>query len=103
MPLGFWYNCGMTKGGRATPASRRRRAPGATTSKRTISFDATVLAAAERLAQSESAGNLSALVNDAVAHHVRLRAFGEFLDELDRELGPVPAEVVAAVEREWRD
>lgn len=82
---------------------RRRRSQTGPTSKRTISFDSAVLVAAEKLAESEAQGNLSAVVNDAVAHLVRLREFGELLADFDRELGPVPAEVGAAVEAEWQD
>lgn len=85
------------------PARRRRRSQTGPTSKRTISFDSAVLVAAEKLADSETQGNLSAVVNDAVAHLVRLRDFGDLLADFDREFGPVPAEVGAAVEAEWQD
>lgn len=62
-----------------------------------------MLAAAEKLAAAEAHGNLSAVVNDAVAHVLRLREFGDLLAEFDHELGPVRAEVGAAVEAEWQD
>lgn len=90
-------------GSRRQGATSPRRQRGGATSKRTISFDTTVLRAAEALAGSAAGGNLSAVVNDAVAHHVRLLEFGMLLAEFEKELGPVSAQVRAEVEAEWQD
>lgn len=74
------------------------------TTKRSISFDRDVLEAAERAADAEPyGGNLSGLVNDALDRHLKLSNLRELLDDLDRELGPVPETVRKRVDREWPD
>jgi len=67
------------------------------TAKRSISFDADLLAEAEKLAD----GNLSALVNDALEQRVKSAGLAALLAELDREHGPVPEDVKAQVEADW--
>ncbi len=68
--------------------------------KRSISFDADVLAEAERLS-AERGGNLSALVNAAVEHEVKV-AFGRKLIEEDiKRFGPIPESVRRRIEAEW--
>jgi hypothetical protein len=70
--------------------------------KRSISFDADVLAEAERLSQ-ERGGNLSAFVNEAVEQRLKV-ALGRKLIERDIErYGPVPEEISARIEAEWPD
>lgn len=72
--------------------------------KRSISFDPKLLAAAENLARAEYDGNLSALVNSAVRESIgrneRLRKLREFLDQMDREFGPVPEAIKAEIDEE---
>jgi len=65
--------------------------------KRSISFDESVLAEAER----RSAGNLSAFVNAAVERELRVARGTELLAADEAELGPVPESVRAEVAREW--
>jgi len=74
------------------------------TAKRSISFDPELLAEAERAAEAEPyAGNLSGLVNEALGRHLKLKGLRELLDDMDRELGPVPDAVRERVDREWPD
>ena len=70
--------------------------------KRSISFDASVLAAAERLSQ-ERGGNLSALVNEAVEHELKLAEGRKLIAEDIEKYGPIPDEVVAEIDRLWPD
>ena len=44
---------------------------------------------------------LSSFVARAVARELEREALGEFLDELDKELGPVPEAELKRVRREW--
>ncbi len=67
------------------------------TEKRSISFDAALLAEAENLAD----GNLSALVNAALLREVKLARVGEMLADDDAQFGPVGDEVRAEVAAEW--
>ncbi len=67
------------------------------TEKRSISFEADLLAEAEGLA----GGNLSALVNAALTREVKLARMGRMLADDDAEFGPVPDEVRAEVAAEW--
>jgi len=70
--------------------------------KRSISFDETVLAEAERLS-AERGGNLSAFVNEAVERSLKV-ALGRKLVEADEERwGPIPDEAVAEIEALWPD
>lgn len=72
--------------------------------KRSISFDPELLAAAEREARhAEYRGNLSALINDALERTLKSRRGLRLLAEIEREAGPVPEEVKAEVDREWRE
>lgn len=47
------------------------------------------------------ARGLSSFVARAVARELEREALGEFLDELDRTLGPVPDAELKRVRREW--
>jgi len=70
--------------------------------KRSISFNPNLLAEAEKAAEADRyRGNLSGLVNDALERHLKLDNLRELLDDLDRELGPVPESVRRRVDREW--
>jgi hypothetical protein len=72
------------------------------TRKRSISFDADVLGEAERVARdSEFDGNVSGLVNDAVARELRLRGLRDYLAETEAELGPIPEWARKEAERIW--
>ena len=44
---------------------------------------------------------LSSFVARAVARELEREALGEFLDELDKTLGPVPDAEIKRVRREW--
>jgi Arc/MetJ family transcription regulator len=68
--------------------------------KRSISFDESVLAEAERLAGLRG-GNLSALVNAAVERELRVTRGLELLEADEAELGPVPDAVKADIAAEW--
>jgi hypothetical protein len=68
--------------------------------KRSISFDGTVLAEAERRAAAHG-GNLSAFVNAAVLRELRIARGTELLAADASELGPVPESVRAQVAAEW--
>ena len=48
-------------------------------------------------------GNLSAYVTRGLERQLRADRLAAFLAELDRELGPVPADELAAVRRAWHD
>jgi hypothetical protein len=72
--------------------------------KRSISFDPEVLAEAEAAARTNGyQGNLSALVNDAVAHDMRLRGLAGALAEWEAEFGPITDEERAQADRELDD
>lgn len=72
--------------------------------KRSIPFDAEVLARAEEAAREEGyEGNVSALVNDAVAHRLRMRALASYIAQREAEAGPITAEERAEVDRELDD
>jgi hypothetical protein len=68
--------------------------------KRSISFDDSVLAEAERYASAHG-GNLSAFVNAAVLRELRVARGVELLAADEAELGPVPEPVRAEVAAEW--
>lgn len=68
--------------------------------KRSISFDESVLHAAEQRL-SKSGGSLSAFVNAAVFHELQVTRGRELLAEDDAQLGAAPAEVRAKVASEW--
>jgi hypothetical protein len=68
--------------------------------KRSISFDESVLAEAERRAAARG-GNLSAFVNGAVLRELRIARGTELLAADEAELGPVPGSVRAQVAAEW--
>jgi len=70
--------------------------------KRSISFDADVLAEAERLS-SERGGNLSKLVNEAVEHQLKIEGGRKLMEEDERRWGPIPEEAIAEIEDLWRD
>lgn len=66
-------------------------------SKVSVTVDAEILAEARALAQ----GNLSALVGEALVDRVRLERLRQLLDDDERELGPIPEQIVDHVDREW--
>ena len=70
--------------------------------KRSISFDASVLAEAERLS-AERGGNLSAFVNAAVEHELRIAGGRKLMEEDEKRWGPIPEEAVAEIEALWPD
>jgi hypothetical protein len=70
--------------------------------KRSISFDASVLAEAERLS-AERGGNLSALVNAAVEHELRMAGGRKLMEEDVKRWGPIPESVRAEVDALWPD
>jgi hypothetical protein len=72
------------------------------TQKRSISFDESVLAEAERLSSTRG-GNLSAFVNAAVLRELRVTRGLELLAEDEARLGPVPDSVRAEIAAEWPD
>jgi metal-responsive CopG/Arc/MetJ family transcriptional regulator len=70
--------------------------------KRSISFDESVLAEAERLS-AERGGNLSAFVNDAVEQKLKVALGKKLIEEDIKKLGPIPDEISARIEAEWPD
>lgn len=75
-----------------------------TVRKRSISFDADVLSRAEEAAREDGYdGNVSAVVNDAVAHRMRMRGLARYLAEWEAEFGPITEEERAAIDRELDD
>lgn len=72
--------------------------------KRSISFDPEILAEAEKAARTNGYdGNLSALVNDATARHLRQQGLARFVAEWEAEFGPITDEERAAADRELDD
>lgn len=85
----------------ASPArfsSARRSGPALT--KLSVSLPAALLDEVRRLPGSE---NLSAVVTRALGRWAADVRLGLMLDELDALHGPVPAEVQAEVDAEWRN
>lgn len=70
--------------------------------KRSISFDESVLAEAERLS-AERGGNLSAFVNGAVEHQMKVEAGRKLIAEDIEKYGPIPEEVSRRIEAQWPD
>jgi len=70
--------------------------------RRSISFDANLLAEAERLS-AERGGSFSAFVNDAVEHQLKIEGGRKLMEEDDKRWGPIPDEVVEEVDRLWPD
>ena len=70
--------------------------------KRSISFDESVLAEAERLS-AERGGNLSAFVNDAVEQKLKVALGKKLIEEDIDKFGPIPEEISARIEAEWPD
>lgn len=70
--------------------------------KRSISFDESVLAEAERLS-AERGGNLSAFVNAALAHQMKVEAGRKLIAEDIERYGPIPDSVVEEVDALWPD
>jgi post-segregation antitoxin CcdA len=66
------------------------------TEKVSITLDSQLLAEIRR-----RSANVSALVNEALDAYFRNARLGELLDELDREFGPVPAEVREQARHDW--
>lgn len=70
--------------------------------KRSISFDADVLAQAERLS-AERGGNLSAFVNEAVEQRLKVALGRKLIEEDIKRFGPIPESVVREIEALWPD
>jgi hypothetical protein len=70
--------------------------------KRSISFDESVLAEAERLSR-ERGGNLSAFVNEAVEKQLKVALGRKLIEEDIKRFGPIPESVVRRIEAEWPD
>ena len=66
--------------------------------KISVTVDDEVLAAARALAP---AGNLSALVNEALSELVRRDRLRALLADDERELGPIPDDARAQVDARW--
>lgn len=71
-----------------------------TSRKRSISFDQSVLEEAEHRA-AETGGNLSAFVNAAVLHKLKVTRGVELLIEDDAQFGRVPEDVHMQIAAEW--
>lgn len=69
----------------------------ATRVKISVSVDPELLDEARQVA----GGNLSALVNEALARELRRERMREFVAEEEARLGPVPHEIVADVRAKW--
>jgi hypothetical protein len=72
------------------------------TRKRTISFDESMLAAAERMSAAHGI-SLSAFVNAAVEHQLKVEGGRKLLAEDIERFGPIPESVVAEIEALWPD
>ena len=70
--------------------------------KRSISFDESVLAEAERLSQ-ERGGNLSAFVNEAVEKQLKVALGRRLMEEDEKRFGPIPESVRARIAALWPD
>ena len=71
--------------------------------KRSISFDGELLARAERVAERETGGNLSALVGEALEQRVRHSDLRALVKEDIESIGGIPPEIRAQARREWDD
>lgn len=67
--------------------------------KRSVTLDPKLDAEAHRLVGDRG---FSALVNDALERELQGRRLQHWLDERERELGPIPEEDIDAVEELWR-
>jgi hypothetical protein len=70
--------------------------------KRSISFDESVLAEAERLS-AERGGNLSAFVNEAVEKQLKVALGRKLMEEDVKRFGPIPESVRARIAALWPD
>jgi hypothetical protein len=70
--------------------------------KRSISFDADVLAEAEKLS-AERGGNLSAFVNEAVEQQTKVALGRKLMEEDEKRFGPISEEAMAEIEALWPD
>ena len=59
-------------------------------------------ALAAEIRKRVGARGVSGFVTRAIAHELEREQLTTYLDELDRELGPVPAEALADARRAWR-
>ncbi len=87
---------------RRSAASYRGSIPRVGSRKRSISFDESVLAEAERQVAA-TGGNLSAFVNAAVLRELRIARGLKLLAEDDEQFGPVPDDVRAEIAATWPD
>jgi uncharacterized Rmd1/YagE family protein len=67
---------------------------------RSFTLDADVVEAAAAIAPE---GNLSRLVNEALAREVKLANYNRFVDDLLEEVGPIPPEVYERIDAQLRD
>lgn len=59
-------------------------------------------ALAAEIRKRVGARGVSGFVTRAIAHELEREQLTTYLDELDRELGPVPEEALADARRAWR-
>ena len=45
---------------------------------------------------------VSSFITRAIAHELEREQLSAFIDEMDREFGPVPKEIMAEARRAWR-
>lgn len=67
---------------------------------RSLTLDAEVVEAAAEIAPD---GNLSRLVNEALAREVKLANYNRFVDDLLEEVGPIPPDVQAGIDAQLSD
>lgn len=60
------------------------------------------LGAALRKLARQRRETVSQIVNEAIAHRLRMAALDEYLAETERQFGPLPAELIAETEAELR-
>jgi len=48
------------------------------------------------------ARGVSSFITRAIAHELEREQLSAFIDEMDREFGPVPKEIMAEARRAWR-
>jgi hypothetical protein len=56
---------------------------------------------AERVEEHLGERGLSGFVATAVEHELEREALGDYLDELDRQFGPVPADLIEQYDALW--
>lgn len=71
-----------------------------TVEKVSLSLDAEILRRARRIAGRRG---LSSLVNDALRIRLQHERLERLLDEMDAEVGPVPADLIEDARKTWPD